>query len=64
LRHRRPVRPDAAAADERIHPAELKSCFFNVDIKVNEWNTLFTNWRLGAKDPSAQGVNAINVARR
>lgn len=40
----------------------LKSCFFNVDIKVNEWNTLFTNWRLGAKDPSAQGVNAINVS--
>jgi peptide/nickel transport system substrate-binding protein len=27
----------------------LKSCFFNVDIKVNEWNTLFTNWRLGRK---------------
>lgn len=23
----------------------LKSCYFNVDIKVNEWNTLFTNWR-------------------
>ncbi len=27
----------------------LKSCFFNVDIKVTEWNTLFTNWRLGQK---------------
>ncbi|STV78505.1 putative family 5 extracellular solute-binding protein [Klebsiella michiganensis] len=40
----------------------LKSCFFNVDIKVNEWNTLFTNWRLGAKDPSAKGIDAINVS--
>jgi peptide/nickel transport system substrate-binding protein len=40
----------------------LKSCFFNVDIKVVEWNTLFTNWRLGAKDPSAKGIDAINVS--
>ena len=40
----------------------LKSCFFNVDIKVTEWNTLFTNWRLGAKDPSAKGIDAINVS--
>lgn len=40
----------------------LKNCFFDVDIKVNEWNTLFTNWRLGAKDPSAKGIDAINVS--
>ena len=40
----------------------LKSCFFNVDIKVVEWNTLFTNWRLGARDPSAKGIDAINVS--
>nr|WP_113869377.1 ABC transporter substrate-binding protein [Brenneria salicis]NMN93018.1 peptide/nickel transport system substrate-binding protein [Brenneria salicis ATCC 15712 = DSM 30166]RBP57786.1 peptide/nickel transport system substrate-binding protein [Brenneria salicis ATCC 15712 = DSM 30166]RLM28881.1 ABC transporter substrate-binding protein [Brenneria salicis ATCC 15712 = DSM 30166] len=40
----------------------LKSCFFNVDIKVNEWNTLFTNWRLGAEDPASQGVDTINVS--
>ena len=26
-----------------------------------EWNTLFTNWRKGAKDQSARGANAINV---
>ena len=29
---------------------------------VIEWNTLFTNWRKGAKDPSANGANAINVS--
>ncbi|CAK9883804.1 MAG: Periplasmic dipeptide transport protein [Candidatus Erwinia impunctatus] len=40
----------------------LKSCFFNVDIKVTEWNTLYNQWRLGAKDPSAKGVDAINVS--
>ncbi|KEA53693.1 ABC transporter substrate-binding protein [Mangrovibacter sp. MFB070] len=40
----------------------LKSCYFNVDIKVQEWNTLFTNWRLGAKDPAAKGIDAINVS--
>ncbi|WP_407938279.1 ABC transporter substrate-binding protein [Musicola keenii] len=40
----------------------LKSCFFDVDIKVTEWNTLFTNWRLGAKDPASKGIDAINVS--
>lgn len=40
----------------------LKNCYFNVNIVVNEWNTLFSNWRLGAKDPAAQGANAINVS--
>jgi peptide/nickel transport system substrate-binding protein len=39
----------------------LKSCFFNVDIKVVEWNTLFTNWRLGERS-SAKGIDAINVS--
>jgi ABC-type transport system substrate-binding protein len=29
---------------------------------VIEWNTLFTNWRKGVKDPSANGANAINVS--
>jgi len=40
----------------------LKGCYFDVDIAVTEWNTLFSGWRLGAKDPAAQGANAINVS--
>ncbi len=39
----------------------LKECFFDVELDVIEWNTLFTNWRQGAKDASARGANAINV---
>jgi len=40
----------------------LKACFFDVELDVIEWNTLFTNWRKGAKDESARGANAINVS--
>ena len=40
----------------------LKGCGFDVQFDVIEWNTLFTNWRKGVKDPSANGVNAINVS--
>ncbi|MEI2416884.1 ABC transporter substrate-binding protein [Orrella sp. JC864] len=40
----------------------LKECYFDVSFDVVEWNTLFTNWRRGAKDPSANGANAINVS--
>lgn len=40
----------------------LKQCFFDVKLDVIEWNTLLTNWRLGAKDPAAHGANAINVS--
>jgi ABC-type transport system substrate-binding protein len=39
----------------------LKECFFDVELDVIEWNTLFNNWRQGAKDASARGSNAINV---
>lgn len=39
----------------------LKECFFDVELDVIEWNTLFTNWRQGAKHESARGANAINV---
>ena len=35
---------------------------FDVQFDVIEWNTLFTNWRKGAKDPSANGSNATNVS--
>jgi peptide/nickel transport system substrate-binding protein len=40
----------------------LKQCGFDVQFDVIEWNTLFTNWRKGSKDPSANGSNAINVS--
>jgi peptide/nickel transport system substrate-binding protein len=40
----------------------LKACYFDVEFDVIEWNTLFTNWRKGAKDPSANGANAVNVS--
>ena len=40
----------------------LKDCFFDVELDVIEWNTLFTNWRQGAKDASARGAHAINVS--
>lgn len=40
----------------------LKQCFFDVEFDVIEWNTLFTNWRRGAKDATANGANAINVS--
>ncbi len=39
----------------------LADCHFKVEIDVIEWNTLFTNWRKGAKDESARGASAINV---
>ncbi len=32
----------------------LAECYFDVQLDVIEWNTLFTNWRRGAKDPSRQ----------
>jgi len=40
----------------------LKECFIDVEFDVVEWNTLFTSWRLGAKDPGAHGAHATNVS--
>ncbi|MEH3086207.1 MAG: ABC transporter substrate-binding protein [Xylophilus ampelinus] len=40
----------------------LKECWFDVDFDVVEWNTLFSGWRLGAKDPGAHGAHATNVS--
>lgn len=40
----------------------LKKCFFDVQFDVVEWNTLFTNWRIGAKDASAKGAHAVNIS--
>jgi ABC-type transport system substrate-binding protein len=39
----------------------LADCFFEAELDVIEWNTLFANWRKGAKDEAARGANAINV---
>ena len=40
----------------------LKQCFIDVEFDVIEWNTLFNNWRKGAKDPSANGATMTNVS--
>ena len=40
----------------------LKACYIDVDFDVIEWNTLFTNWRKGAKDATANGANAVNIS--
>ena len=40
----------------------LKQCYIDVAFDVIEWNTLFTNWRKGAKDASANGSNAVNIS--
>ena len=40
----------------------LKDCYFDVQFDVVEWNTLFSGWRLGAKDPGAHGAHATNVS--
>jgi peptide/nickel transport system substrate-binding protein len=40
----------------------LKQCHIDVQFDVIEWNTLFTNWRKGAKGASANGTHAINVS--
>lgn len=39
----------------------LKQCFFDVEFDVVEWNTLFSGWRLGAKDAGANKASATNV---
>ena len=39
----------------------LKECYFDVELDVIEWNTLITNWRAGAKDPTSRGAHATNV---
>src|ERR1700674_2729822 len=40
----------------------LAECYFDVQLDVIEWNTLFTNWRRGANDPSATARSATTVA--
>ena len=40
----------------------LQDWFFAVQCDLLEWNTLFSSWRLGAKDPGAHGAHATNVS--
>jgi len=40
----------------------LKQCHIDIQFDVIEWNTLFTNWRKGSKDPSANGAQVTNVS--
>ncbi|WP_313025596.1 ABC transporter substrate-binding protein [Pseudomonas lopnurensis] len=40
----------------------LRDCYFDVEFDVLEWNTLYSSWRLGAKDPAAHGADATNVS--
>jgi ABC-type transport system substrate-binding protein len=40
----------------------LADCHFDVQLDVIEWNTLFNNWRAGAKAEGARGADAINVS--
>src|SRR5712671_207452 len=41
---------------------QLKDVNVDVEFDVLVWETLFNNWRLGAKDPAARGASAINVS--
>ena len=41
---------------------QLKEIGVEVEFDVIVWETLFNNWRLGAKDPAARGAHAINVS--
>ena len=41
---------------------QMKEVGVEVEFDVIVWETLFNNWRLGAKDPAARGAHAINVS--
>jgi ABC-type transport system substrate-binding protein len=41
---------------------QLKQCGIDVEFDVIVWETLFNNWRLGAKDPAARGAHGTNVS--
>jgi ABC-type transport system substrate-binding protein len=41
---------------------QLKEVGVEVEFDVIVWETLFNNWRLGAKDPAARGASATNVS--
>jgi ABC-type transport system substrate-binding protein len=50
------------AMNEYIQQSLKENCGVNVEFDVIVWETLFNNWRLGAKDPAARGAHAINVS--
>jgi peptide/nickel transport system substrate-binding protein len=41
---------------------QLKEVGVEVEFDVIVWETLFNNWRLGARDPAARGASATNVS--
>ena len=43
---------------------QLKAVGIEVEFDVLVWETLFNNWRVGAKDPKSNGAHAINVILR
>lgn len=50
------------AMNEYIQQSLKENCGVDVEYDVIVWETLFNNWRLGAKDPAARGAHAINVS--
>jgi ABC-type transport system substrate-binding protein len=40
----------------------LRQVGVDVEFDVLVWETLFNNWRLGAKDPKSNGANGINIS--
>jgi peptide/nickel transport system substrate-binding protein len=41
---------------------QMKAVGIEVEFDVLVWETLFNNWRIGAKDPKSNGAHAINVS--
>jgi peptide/nickel transport system substrate-binding protein len=41
---------------------QLKQVGIEVEFDVLVWESLFNNWRIGAKDPKSNGAHAINVS--
>jgi len=41
---------------------QMKAVGIDIEFDVLVWETLFNNWRMGAKDPKSNGAHAINVS--
>ena len=41
---------------------QMKAVGIEIEFDVLVWETLFNNWRVGAKDPKSNGAHAINVS--
>jgi ABC-type transport system substrate-binding protein len=40
----------------------MKAVGIDIEYDVLVWETLFNNWRIGAKDPKSNGAHAINIS--